>query len=387
MIFDDEMRRNPFPLFERLRSTFPVFREPESGAWMVFDHDSVKRVLQDPETFSSVVSEPEAKTSQWLIFTDPTRHTQLRGLVSRAFTTRAVAGLEPRIRALSRELLAQVSASGEMDLVADYALPLPMMVIAELLGAPIVDYRHFRRWSDTLLGLAHVVQGGDAAAPAIAAFALAHDEMDTYLATLLDQRRTTPTEDLLTRLLHAEVDGIRLSHDEILGFFQLLLLAGHETTTNLISNAVLCLLAAPDTLATVRARPELVPSMIEEVLRFRSPVQAVFRVTHREVVLKGQRIGPGELILPSIGAANRDPAVFRDPNTFDVTRDPNPHLAFGYGIHFCVGAPLARLEARIALPDLLALRGLARATEAPWEPRAGFNIHGPSRLGLRFEPS
>lgn len=387
MIFTDEMRRDPFPIFDQMRAMAPVLHEPESGAWMLFDHETVKRALQDHETFGSAVSEAGTNTSQWLIFTDPDRHTKLRALVSRAFTSRAVAGLEPRIRALSRELLDRTRDRGEMDLVADYSVPLPMMVIAELLGAPIADYLHFRRWSDTLLGLSHVVQGGAKMNPAVAAFGRAHDEMDVYLKRLLAPRRTEPTDDLLSRLLHAEVDGHHLSHREILGFFQLLLVAGHETTTNLIGNAVLCLLAHPEATAQLQARPELVPSAIEEILRFRSPVQAVFRITRRDVVLHGQRIGAGNLVLPLIGSANRDPAVFREAGTFDITRDPNPHLAFGYGIHFCVGAPLARLEARIALPDLLQLRGLARTSDAPWEPREGFNIHGPTRLPVRFERS
>jgi cytochrome P450 len=211
--------------------------------------------------------------------------------------------------------------------------------------------------------------------------------MRDYVARLADDRRTVPADDLLTRLGQADVEGQRLTDDEILAFVQLLLVAGNETTTNLINNAVLCLLDHPDELARLRAVPELLPSAIEEVMRFRSPVQWMFRFTRADVEMHGQTIPAGRMVLPVIGAANRDPAHFADSDRFDVARDPNPHLAFGHGIHFCIGAPLARLEARIALADVLErLRGLERADDAPWQPRSALHVHGPSRLPVRFAP-
>jgi cytochrome P450 len=192
---------------------------------------------------------------------------------------------------------------------------------------------------------------------------------------------------LLTRLTEAEVDGERLTAEEILGFFQLLLLAGQETTTNLITNAVLCLVEHPDQLARLRAAPELLPSAIEEVLRYRSPFQWFYRVTRRDAEVHGQTIPAGKLVLVGVGAANRDPKQFRDAGRFDITRDPNPHLGFGHGIHFCLGAPLARLEARVALTDILGrLEGLALANDEPWEPRPALHVHGPTRLPVRFAP-
>jgi cytochrome P450 len=201
----------------------------------------------------------------------------------------------------------------------------------------------------------------------------------------LAERRESPKDDLLTRLLHAELDGARLSHAEILGFFQLLLLAGSETTTNLVNNAILCFIENPEQLARLRAAPELLPSAIEEVLRYRSPLQWMFRVTTREVQLHGETIPAGKVMLVMMGSANRDPKQFREPNRFDITRNPNPHIAFGHGIHFCLGAALARLEAKIALTEFLnRIDDFQFASDTPWEPRKGLHVHGPTHLPLRF---
>jgi cytochrome P450 len=211
------------------------------------------------------------------------------------------------------------------------------------------------------------------------------DEMRAYVGALVDARRTHPTNDLLTGLVHATVDGERLTEDEILGFFQVLLVAGSETTTNLIDNAVIDLLEHPAELDRLRAAPALVPSAIEEVLRHRSPAQAMFRRARRDVVLHGRTIPAGSLVLAMIGAANRDPAAFGEPDRFDVTRDPNPHLAFGHGAHFCLGAALSRLEGRIALTDLVErLDEVALVSDEPWPPRRAFHVHGPTRLPIRF---
>jgi cytochrome P450 len=275
-----------------------------------------------------------------------------------------------------------------MDLVADFAVPLPLMVIAELLGVPATEWRTFRRWSDSVLGLISAIGAGASAAAAREAFRQVHGEMRAYLAPLLARRREAATDDLLSRLVHAEVNGERLSDEEILGFFELLLVAGHETTTNLIGSAVLCLLEHPDQLARLRAEPERWPGAIEEVLRYRSPVQAVFRVTRRDVALRGRTIPAGKLVLVMIGSANRDAARFERPARFDAMRSPNAHVAFGHGIHFCIGASLARLEARVALPALFdRLPGLAIAQRTPWTPRPALHVHGPARLLVRFDVS
>ena len=378
-LFSDDARRNPYPLYEQARAAAPLLHDPRSGLWMVFDYGGVNRVLSDHGSFSS------ARGPDWMIFTDPPRHTKLRALVSKAFTPKSVAGLEGRIAAISHELLDRVVARGEMDVVADYALPLPMTVIAEMLGIPASDRERFARWNEVLLDMSHTIAGGDRAPAAMDGFIALAGEMGAYLEEQLARRRVEPTDDLLTRLAAAEVDGERLTHGQILGFSQLLLLAGSETTTNLIANAVLCFAARPDQLARLRDEPALIPAAVEEVLRFRSPLQWMYRVATRDVPMHGRVIPTGAMVLAMIGSANHDPLVFPDPARFDVARSPNPHLAFGHGVHFCLGAPLARLEGRIALGHLIArLPNLELADTSPWVPRPGLHVHGPARLPVRF---
>ncbi|XXU66005.1 cytochrome P450 [Sorangium sp. So ce1097] len=386
-LFPEEMRRDPYPLYDQMRSSSPVLHVAPLDLWMIFDHEGVKRALTDHEAFSSVVTPVTGKAPDWLIFSDPPRHTKLRAIVMRAFTARSVAALEPRVREVSRELLDQQIERGEMDLALDYAGLLPTIVIAEMLGIPLADRARFLRWSEAIVNLSYAISGGDEAERMMSEHAAAKDEMEAYLAEVLKARRRAPKDDLLTRLVEVEVDGERLTDDEILGFFQVLLAAGTETTTNLIDNAILCLIEWPEELARLRASPDVLPSAIEEVLRYRSPVQIAFREARRDVEVHGQVIPAGKLVVPVIGSANRDPQQFRDPDRFDIGRDPNPHVAFGQGVHFCLGAPLARLEARIALSDLLSrLRGLELASKEPWEPRKPLNMLGPARLPIRFEP-
>ena len=270
----------------------------------------------------------------------------------------------------------------------DFSVPLALRVIAALIGIPAEDYLRFKRWSDVTLKLADTVsRSGDLSRLGEEVLAV-KGEMATYLGSLLEERRHNPQDDLLSTLLVSEIDGERLTQQEMLGFIQLLLVAGNETTANLINNAVLCLIEHPQQMARLRAERELLPSAIEEVLRYRSPLQAVFRKTQRHVEVHGQTIPAGKLVLPMIGAANRDPRQFGEPDRFDITRDPNPHVAFGHGIHFCIGAPLSRLEARIGLADLLdRLDDIALAGDEPWEPRQAFNVLGPCRLPVRFVPA
>jgi len=383
-IFSDEMRRNPYPIYDRLRGACPVFRVPQPfDAWLILDYEGVKRALSDHDAFSSAVPAPR----NWFLFMDPPRHTKLRGLISKAFTPRVVANLEPRIRALSRGLLDRAAGRGEMDLAEEYAVPLPMRVIAEMIGIPGEDWPRFKRWSDGILKISYTRSGGAEAAEAAKEFLAVTAEMGPYLTDMIGRRQTEPKDDLLTRLVAAEVDGERLTHEEILGFFQLLVVGGQETTANLINNAVLCLVEHPDELARLRAAPGLLPAAIEEVLRYRSPLQWMLRTPRRDVVMHGQTMRPGEVVLPVIGAANRDPRQFPDPGRFDIARDPNPHIAFGHGVHACLGAPLARLEAHIALTDIFErLKGIRRASDDPWEPRNALHVHGPARLPIRFEP-
>lgn len=384
-IFSDPMRRNPYPMYEQMRRHSPVLRvQPPFDAWLIFDYEGVKRVLGDPQTFSSRVPAPP----NWFLFFDPPRHTKLRALILRAFTPRVVAGLEPRIRELSRQLIDQVIGQGHADLAADYAIPLPMKVIAWMIGIPDEDWPRFRAWSDSILKLSYVRSGGPEAQQAGAEFHSVTAEMRDYLADMAARRRAVPADDLITRLVQAEVDGEHLTPDEILGFFQLLLVGGQETTTNLINNAILCLLENRDELARLRRQSDLLPTAIEEVLRYRSPLQWLMRMPTRDVEVHGQVIPAGKLVLAMIGSANRDPSQFGDPERFDISRHPNPHLAFGHGIHFCLGSALSRMEAKIALTDLLErLDGLETASAEPWQPRRALHVHGPASLPIRFKPA
>jgi cytochrome P450 len=263
-----------------------------------------------------------------------------------------------------------------------------MKVIAEMIGIPAAEWVRFKLWSDAIMRLSYARSGGEEAIKAGIDFNDVTVEMDDYLSEMIAQRRgATPPDDLLSRLLAAEVDGERLSQEEILGFFQLLMVAGQETTTNLINNAILCLIENPAQLARLKAAPGLLPSAIEEVLRYRSPIQWMMRTPRREVAMHGQSIPAGALVLPMIGSANRDPRQFTNAGDFDIARDPNSHLAFGHGIHSCIGAALSRMEARIALSDLLArVKNFELASDEPWEPRQALQVHGPSRLPIRFEP-
>ena len=386
-LFSVSTRRDPYPLYDQLRATTPVLHVPGPDLWVVFGHDAVKRALSDHACFSSDVGPARGNRFEWLLFADPPRHTQLRAIIGRAFTSRSIAGLAPRIRALTGELLDratdQVADHGELDLVADLASPLPMMVIAELLGLPVDDWRRLAGWADAIVNLGNTIAGGDAEV-ASTAFARADAEMAEYLGAVLAARRAHPAGDLISRLVAAEVDGAALDDLEITRFCQLLLAAGTETTTNLIDNAILCFAAHPDQLARVRADPALLAPAIEEVLRYRSPVQAMFRATRCPVELDGTRLPAGAFVVAMIGAANHDPRRFAAPAQFDVARDPNPHIAFGHGIHFCIGAPLSRLEAGIALGELLGRFAAFELASPDWPPRASFHVHGPAALPLRF---
>jgi cytochrome P450 len=387
--FPAEMRRNPFPFYDAHRESSPVLHLEPFDLWLIFDYDRVKRALEDHETFSSEARPPgtTGKPFDWLVFNDPPRHTKLRALVSRAFTPRIVADLEPRIRQMSGELLASNLDRGEMELVADYSSQLPLMVIAELIGIPAADRAMFKHWSDSILSLADTVAGGEQATRAGQQYGSIAFEMDAYLKATLEERRHSPRNDFLSKLTHVEVDGARLTHMEISGFFQLLLAAGSETTINLINNAILCLLEHPQQLARLRNQMDVLPSAIEEVLRYRSPFQAVFRQTTCDVEMHGHAIPGGKLVLPLIGSANRDPKHFANADCFDIARGPNAHVAFGHGIHFCLGAALSRLEARIAVEDILArMENIEFASDEPWEPRPAFHVHGPTRLPIKFTP-
>jgi cytochrome P450 len=370
---------DPFPWYRAMRADVPVARDPERGSVSAFRFDDVARVLSDHATFSSQRGPrgeaPRRALGASIISTDPPRHRELRGLVTQAFTPRAVAQLAPRIADIVRELVDAVAPHGRMDVVDDLAYPLPVTVIAELLGVPVEDRARFKRWSDAVVA---VGRGARAEADP-------HGEMEDYFRRTIALRRERPSDDLISALLAAQIDGEQLSELELLGFCTLLLVAGNETTTNLIGNAILCLDEHPDAQERLRASPDLLPAAIEEVLRYRSPVQAMFRTAAVDTRLGDQPVRAGDFVIAWIGSANRDEAQFPEPDRFDVERAPNRHLAFGQGIHFCLGAPLARLEAQIALGALLQRLGpLRRTPEVALEPLGGIVVFGVRHLPIEF---
>jgi cytochrome P450 len=375
---------NPFPHYERMRETAPVFHDEQSESWHVFRYEDVQRALSEYATFSSrMAGDDPSGTGQLfassLIATDPPRHRQLRSLVTQAFTPKAVDALAPRIAGLTDELLEGIAARGSADLIKELAYPLPVIVISELLGIPAQDRERFKYWSDVIVSQTRTGSASEE-------HSATNSEMTEYFLALIDQRRSEPGKDLISNLLSAEIDGQKLTVPELLGFCSLLLVAGNETTTNLIGNAVLCLAESPGTMDRLRRDPALLPQTIEEVLRFRSPVQSMYRVTVAETTLGDERIPAGAPLVAWIGSANRDERQFHRPAEFDVDRGQNRHLAFGHGNHFCLGAPLARLEARIALEALLArLPGLSVVREGELERMESTIIYGLKELPVSWQ--
>lgn len=359
---DHEFLQDPHAVYRQLRKEAPVRQAvmPRGlRVWLVTRYADARAVLADPrlskdsnrarELFRTHVTATETPDtamqamSGHMLNSDPPDHTRLRKLVNKAFTARTVARLRPRIEQITADLLDGVAAAGKVDLLESFAFPLPITVICELLGVPREDREKFRSWTNTMVSASTYE---DVARDAGA--------MAQYLTALVGQKRQVPTEDLLSDLVHVSEEGDSLSDAELLPMAFLLLVAGHETTVNLIGNSVLSLLNHPDQLAKLRADPSLLPNAIEEVLRFDGPVNiATLRFTTEPVRVGEVEIPAGQFVMASLMAANRDEDRFPDADRLDITRQPGGHLAFGHGIHYCVGAPLARLEAEVALDGLL----------------------------------
>lgn len=360
-----EVIADPFPMYQVLREQAPLYRSSVLGGWVLTRYDDVKTAISD-RRFSADRMRPffarlpareqmayatlRDSISRWAVFHDPPEHTRLRGLMNKAFTARAIERLEPRIRALIDRLLDRVIQQGQMDLIADLAYPLPASVILDMLGLPCDDLDRIKVWSDELaLFVGSSVNTPDKYQRATDSIAA----MNEYFRVAIQRRRDTPGDDLMTALLGAQEHGDLLSDDELVATCVLLVFAGHETTTNLIGNGILSLLRHPAELSRLRAEPQLMPTAVEELLRFDGPAAAVVRVATEEIPLHGQTILPGERVFALLNAANRDPRQFPNPESLDIARKENRHLAFGQGIHFCIGAPLARMEAKLAITAIL----------------------------------
>ncbi|GAC1376225.1 MAG: monooxygenase YjiB [Ktedonobacteraceae bacterium] len=368
---------NPFPSYSRMRVEASVFYASEFRSWFVTRYDDVQRVIDDPLLFSSeqaIRRHPGAKrSSPTLLWTDPPRHGQLRALVGQAFNPRTIAALAPRIEQIVHVQLDAVAGQGYMDAVRDLANPLPIIVIAELLGVPAVDRAQFKRWSDLIVGTARREKKQ------------AVIDMNAYFLTILAHRRQQPANDVISALLAAQIDGVHLTDAELLSFCRLLLVAGHETSTNLIGNALLTLDEYPLALEELRAEPALIPAAVEGVLRYRTPIQRLRRVATADTVLGDCVIKAGEIVSPILGSANRDEAHFAQPELFSIPRSPERHLGFGHGIHFCLGAALARLETRLALEILLTrFARLERARDVPLQAVASSFVYGVQSLPMTF---
>jgi hypothetical protein len=392
---DRRLYENPYPLYRRLREKDPVHRSRLDDLWILTRYDEINAVLRDPR-FSAddrTVKGYEANRRKMIaaglidnreevpsmLRMDPPDHTRLRSLVSKAFTPRAIESLRPRVEGLVREMLDEAEARGEMDIVTDLGVPLPIIVIAEMLGIPAEDREHFKRWSD---GVARGLNANTMEQVRVAG--VASKELEEYLRPIAEERRANPREDLLSSLLAAEESGDKLSMDEVFSTVILLLVAGNETTTNLIGNGMLALLEHPSELRRLGDQPELIESAIEELLRWDSPVQATSRNAKEDMEFAGRKINKGAQLILHLGAANRDPAHFPDPNRLDLGRQENRHLSFSHGVHYCLGAPLARLESQVAIGQLAARFPSMRRKPVDLEWADNIILHGIKSLPVKL---
>src|SRR5258707_7465913 len=399
----DDVRRT-YDWFEEMRSTQPAWLDESSGCWHVFRYADVHHIISDYPVFSSerlrqrvlarAAEDGRPRGGRSILAMDPPQHRQYRNLVSYAFTPRAIERLRGRVAAITQELLDEARPAGRMDFATEIAYPLPTIVIAEMLGVPTSDRPLFKRWADGLLRQ----QLSDAEFlrpeeeqrnnPEIQRLTRTFEEMSDYFEQMLEERKRAPREDMMSELLAAEVDGEHLSMEDTISFCTLLLLAGHVTTTNLLGQAIRCFDEHPDALEQVRRQPELMPGAIEEVLRYASPVWRLIRTTTAEVTIEGVTIPADSVVFGWLASANRDERQFPELERFDITRHTHRHIAFGHGIHFCIGAPLSRLETSIALPMMVEkLPQLQRVSAIPLELLDTRALFGIKRLPITFIPT
>jgi hypothetical protein len=393
-LLDPDVLANPYPLYHRLRTEAPVQWDPFLHAWVVTRYADVVHVLHhfsanrtpNPEQLSAMglaALNPIAQVMvRQMLFLDPPDHTRLRGLASAAFTVRRVERLRSHIQEIMDGLLDRVIAKGRMDLIADFASPAPAIVTAELLGVPVADHDQLKNWSADFAEMLGNFQHNPDRFPRILRSV---QDMSSYFRSAMEEQRLHPRDGLVSAMMAANVDGAKLTEDEIIANLIVTMVGGQETTTNLIGNGTLSLLRNPDTLVRLRSNPALMPSAVEELLRYESPSQHTARLAPEEVTLGDKKIQKRQAVIAVMGAANRDPERFPEPDRLDIERPDNRHVAFGWAAHFCFGAPLARLEGQIAFTTLLRrLPGLALDTTAPLEWRHNLGLRGLNALPLRF---
>lgn len=386
--FSPEVQQYPYPYYAHLREHAPVYQVPQLGIWALSRYDDVLAAFRNPQVFSSSIYvtaltgelNPYSPEAPALVGSDPPVHTRLRKLVNRAFTSQRIASLEARVRELANELIESVANKREFDLVKEVAEPLPGTVIAEMLGVEPERQPDFRRWTEAI-----ITSTKGAAVTAEERERIPRDLADVhaYFRAAIERCRKQPGNNLLSDLVRAEEENQALTSEEILNLAILLLVGGNETTTNMIGNGVLALLEHPEQLEQVRADPALAPNWVEETMRYDAPVQTSFRSTTQEVEIGGVKIPAGAMVILLIGSANRDERKFPDADRFNVTRSAEGHLGFAAGIHYCVGAQLARLEAKAALQALLGAFPRLSLKDKNTIPRvASVVVHGPTTLPL-----
>jgi cytochrome P450 len=385
-LFDPQLRADPYPAVAHLRESGDGVQRVEPGFWLVGRHGDVQhlhrdsRLGRDPRKSALYPlvrpflagSDLERCVESWMFFSDPPDHTRLRRLAAMAFTPRAVDAMCATIEALADELIAELPSTGEVDLIPAFAQPFPVRVMLAILDLPTVDYDALKEWSDAVALVVEPIAGRGRLELADAAVR----EFNAYLADHIARRRHTPRSGLLDDLITAESEGDRLSEEELLAMLVLLFVAGHETTTNLLGNGLLALARHPDQWQRLRVEPALIHSAVEELLRFDGPANSNLRITLEELTVGTTTIPSGEIVFCWLGAANRDPRAFADPDTLDVARSPNPHVTFGGGAHFCLGAALARIEAAVALHRLTVRWRTLAVDEAGVRWRDLINIRG-----------
>jgi cytochrome P450 len=392
-LFGPAMVAEPYPVYQQLRTTDPVHWDETLQAWVLTRYKDVVAGLNDLRLSSArtdFMQELAAKQelrpffhflSNRMIFCDPPKHTRLRGLVSKVFTPHAVEAMRPRIQQLVDGFIDKTLAQGKMDLIHDFAFPLPATIIAEVLGLPPADINRLKRWSDTFVVFFSNAPSTITAEQYQKALHAAQ-QMVEYFRPIVARLHEKPGNTLLGAMRLAEESGDRLSDEELFANANLLLVAGHETTTNLIGNGMLALLQHPDQFRKLQEDPKLITPAVEEFLRYGNPVQFTNRLAREDVTIGGKQIKKGQFVFLVLAAANRDPEQFTDPDGLDITRSPNHHVSFGQGHHFCVGAPLARLEAQIAFAALLSRLPKMKLTGAALEYGQSFNLHGLKSLPI-----
>jgi cytochrome P450 len=387
-LLDPAVLADPYPLYAQLRESAPVYWDPYLHAWVVTRYADVVQVFQQflAELGLGQLTPIARVMVRQMLFLDPPAHGRVRAIAAVAFTARRVQHLRERIQEVVDELIDAVAASGRMDVMADVANPMPSMVTAELLGVPIEDHEQLKDWSQTFAEMLGNFQHN----PGRSALVLAAvEEMTAYFRSAVRKQASSPTEGLVHALATATVDGDRLDEEEVIANIIVTMVGGLETTTNLIGNGILTLLRQPAALEQLRSQPELVPSAVEELLRYESPSQHTARLAPADVMLGGQLIKERQAVIAVMGAANRDPERFPDPDRLDLARPDNRHLAFAWAAHFCFGAPLARLEGQIAFETLLRrlpdLQIAAAADSIQWRPNLG--LRGVVALPVTFTPA